>query len=248
MKKVISFALALIFVFALLPGISSTAATIPYIYMRPIMNSDKTTLTVEIYTNGLRWTAIDTGIQFDTSALTLQTVTEGSKIATAKGRGYDFITDFRAVSQSNAAGYCNFVAVTGSSTCNMTAYAGPVVVYTFAVKDLAKAKTGYHLCLNTLTNASGTALLNYTSFALSSPVVHIANDKNPFKYGDVNMDGTVNVYDAMLVMQVVVNVASLEEFQTYLAKVSGGTAVSVYDAMYIMQYVVHLIDSFPAEG
>ena len=225
MKKVISFALALIFVFALLPGISSTAATIPYIYMRPIMNSDKTTLTVEIYTNGLRWTAIDTGIQFDTSALTLQTVTEGSKIATAKGRGYDFITDHR----------------------DMTAYAGPVVVYTFAVKDLAKAKTGYHLCLNTLTNASGTALLNYTSFALSSPVVHIANDKNPFKYGDLNQDG-IDVYDAMLVLQYVVGTTSLEEYQKYAAKVSGESEISIYDAMLILQRVVGVVTTFPVEG
>ncbi len=248
MKRLIAFLLTFVFVFALLPGISSSAATIPYIYMRPIMNSDKTNLTVEIYTNGLKWTAVDVGIKFDPSAMTLQSVTEGSKIATARSRGVDFVVGNREISQSNSAGYCNFVAVTGSTTCNMTSYAGPVAVYTFAVKNLAKAKTGYDLCVNTLTNASGQALISYTSFALSSPVVHTSNANNPFKYGDVSRDGKTTVSDAMLIMQYLVDITDLEEYERYLADVSGDRTVSISDAMLIMQYLVDIIKTFPAEG
>ncbi len=246
MKKLISAALALVFLLGI-PAVSSTAVTIPYIYMRPIVNSEKTTLTVEIYTNGLRWTAFDGGIQFDPSALTLVSVNEGSKIATAKGRGYDFITDHREISSANAAGYCNFVAVTGATDCKMTNYAGPVAVYTFAVKDLAKAKTGYDLCVNTLTNSAGTPLVSYTPFPLESPTVHIANGNNPFVYGDLTRDG-IDVYDAMLVLQYVVGTTTLEEYQKYAARVSGESEISIYDAMLILQRVVGVVTTFPVEG
>lgn len=247
MKKVISFALATVFVLVLMPGLSSTAATVPSVYMRPIMNADKTNLTVEIYTNGLKWTAADLGIQFDPAAMTLLSVTEGAKISSARARGFDFVVGNRDLSQSNAAGYCNFVAVTGSSTCSMTSYAGPVVVYTFAVKNLEGAKTGYHLCINTLTNANGTPLVTYTSFPLASPVVHTPNAENPFKYGDLTGNG-VDMYDALLVMQYLVDMVELEEYQKYAARVSGGADVSMYDALLIMQYLVDMIETFPAEG
>lgn len=248
MKKTVSFALALVFVFALLPGVSSTAATIPYIYMRPIMNSEKNHLTVEIYTNGIRWTAFDGGIKFDTSALSLVSVTEGSKVSTAKARGFDFITDHRDIAQSNAAGYCNFVAITGATNCNMTAYAGAVVVYTFTVKDLAKAKIGYHLCVNTLTNSSGTPLVTYTPFPLDTPAVHIANDKNPFVYGDVNMNGKVDSFDATLILRQVAEKSNLaEEYQKKVALVSGRGELTSFDATLILRYIVGKIDSFPVE-
>ncbi|MBQ6707265.1 MAG: dockerin type I repeat-containing protein [Clostridia bacterium] len=248
MKKVISFVLATVFVLVLMPGLSSTAATVPSVYMRPIMNADKTNLTVEIYTNGLKWTAADLGIQFDPAAMTLLSVTEGSKISSARARGFDFVVGNRDLSQSNAAGYCNFVAVTGSSTCSMTSYAGPVVVYTFAVKNLGEAKTGYHLCINTLTNANGTPLVTYTSFPLASPVVHTPNAENPFKYGDVNMNGNVDSFDATLILRQVVGKSDLtEEYQKKAALVSGRSELTTFDATLILRYLVGKIESFPAE-
>ena len=231
-----------------MPGLSSTAATVPSVYMRPIMNADKTNLTVEIYTNGLKWTAADLGIQFDPAAMTLLSVTEGSKISSARARGFDFVVGNRDLSQSNAAGYCNFVAVTGSSTCSMTSYAGPVVVYTFAVKNLGEAKTGYHLCINTLTNANGTPLVTYTSFPLASPVVHTPNAENPFKYGDVSLDGKVSITDAMLIMQYKADMITMEEFQQYCGDVSGDRSVTVTDAMLIMQWLAGMITEFPSQG
>lgn len=248
MKKTVAFVLALVFVLVLTPGLSSTAATVPSVYMRPIMNADKTNLTVEIYTNGLKWTAADLGIKFDPAAMTLVSVTEGSKISSARARGFDFVVGNREIAQSNAAGYCNFVAVTGSSTCNMTSYAGPVAVYTFAVKDLAGAKTGYHLCINTLTNANGTPLVTYTSFPLASPVVHTPNGENPFVYGDVSMDGKVSITDAMLIMQYKADMITMEEFQQYCGDVSGDRSVTVTDAMLIMQWLAGMITEFPSQG
>ncbi len=251
MKRILSFVLVFLLSFGLFSGITSTAATIPSIYMRPVFNSEKTTLTVEVYTHGLRWTEFDGGIQFDPSAMTLISVTEGGKVVAARAKaqekGFDLLSASRDVAQSNQAGYCNFVAVVGWKDCNMTYYAGSVVFFTFAVKDLAKAKTGYHLCLNTLTDTNGKALVSYTPFALSSPVVYLSNEKNPFQYGDLTGNG-VDMYDALLVMQYLVDLVELEEYQRFAASTSGGTEVSMYDALLIMQYLVDMIEVFPVEG
>lgn len=248
MKKILAFTLVLALSFALFSGITSTAATIPSIYMRPVLNSDKTNLTVEVYTNGLCWTAFDGGIKFDPSAMTLLTVNQGAKISSAQAKGFDFITDHRDIDQSNAAGYCNFVAVTGASDCNMTKYAGSVVVYTFAVKDLAKAKTGYSLCLNTLTDATGKALASYAPFALSAPVEYLPNEKNPFRYGDLNANGKIDPFDATLILRSLVGKTTLEEYQKLAAAVSGRATLSPFDATLILRYLVGKIDSFPVES
>lgn len=251
MKKVLSFALVLLLSFGFLSTFTSTAATIPSVYMRPVYNEDKTMLTVEVYTNGLRWTEFDGGIQFDPTAMTLISVTEGGKIVSARAKanekGFDILSSSRDVAQSNQVGYCNFIAVSGWQDYNVTSYAGSVVFFTFAIKDLAKAKTGYHLCINTLTDINGKAMVSYTPFALSSPVVYLSNEKNPFQYGDLTGNG-VDMYDALLVMQYLVDLVELEEYQRFAASTSGGTEVSMYDALLIMQYLVDMIEVFPVEG
>ncbi len=249
MKKKLAFFLALVLFAAVLSVAVSSAQTVPALYMKPTVNAEKNTLTLEVFTNGLRWTAFDGGIRFDPEALTLTSVTEGSKIGKARGKGFDFITDYREIATSNQLGYCNFVAVTGSSTCKMTNYSGPVVVFSFAVKDLAKAKVGYDLCLNTLTDASGQPLLEYTPFAPDDPPkVHLANGENPFLYGDVDMDDRVSVYDALLVLDASVGAVTLEEYQKYLALVNGENEISIYDALAILDYAVGKIEAFPVEG
>lgn len=253
MKKILSFALILLLSVGFLSTITSTAATVPSVYMRPVFNEDKTMLTVEVYTNGLRWTEFDGGIQFDPAAMTLISVTEGGKIVSARAKanekGFDILSASRDVAQSNQAGYCNFIVVSGWQGYNVTSYAGSVVFFTFAIKDLAKAKTGYHLCINTLTDVNGKALVSYSPFALSSPVVYLSNEKNPFLYGDVNMDGKVSITDAMLIMQYKADMINLaEEYQKFTADVSGDQNIAVSDAMLIMQYLAEILTKFPVQG
>lgn len=250
MKKAFSFFLAFALFFSVLLAAPSFGATnVPSIYMKPSVNEAKDTLTVEIYTDGLKWTAVDLGLKFNPSALTLQSVTVGSKILKAQSRGFEFITGHKDIAESNSAGYCNFVAAVGSSTCDMTNYSGAIVVYTFAVKDLTQARTGYHLCVSTLVNSAGTALLDYTSFGpADTPVVYLENASNPFRYGDVNIDGEVTIFDATLILRYLVEMTELNEYQMYAAKVSRNESISVFDATLIMRYLVGMIDSFPIES
>lgn len=248
MKKLISMALCLIFVFLLVPCTLTAAPAVPTLYMRPIFNEDKTHLTVEVYTYGLNWTSLDLGIQFDPAALELQAITDGVKIHSARTRGHDILTGSRDVAAANGIGYGNFVASVVSTNCRVTSYDGAIVIFSFTVKDLESAKTGYHLCVSHLTGTNGTPLINYTPFLPDAkPVVTLPNEENPFRYGDLTGDG-VDMYDALLVMQYLVNLEDLDEYHKYVAAVSGQAEVSMYDALLIMQYLVDIIDSFPAEG
>ncbi|MBQ1965699.1 MAG: dockerin type I repeat-containing protein [Clostridia bacterium] len=250
MKKVLSVALATVFFLILIPCATSAAPAVPSLYMRPLFNETKDHLTVEIYTYGLNWTSLDVGIQFDTSALTLISITEGAKLGAARKRGADVLSAGRDVALANAKGYGNFVASIGTPNYKVTTSDGSIVVFAFAVKDLAKAKQGYHLCISHLTDTNGKKLADYTSFAPdATPVVHIKNEDNPFQYGDTNGDGKIEMYDALLIMQHLVDLNKFsDEYYYNLARVSGGSEVAMYDALLVMQYMVHLIDSFPAEG
>lgn len=248
MKKALALLLAFAFALGLSLGVIAEEEVLPHIYMKTALNDAQNNLTVELYTDGKKWTAIDFGLKFDPAALNLESVNVGSKILTAIDRGgYDFITMHRDIAESNSAGFCNFVAAVGNETCNMTRYAGPVVVFTFSVKDLTKARASLDICLATMVDKDGNALLDYTSYGPSDPpVAYESHQVDLFRYGDLNRDG-IDVFDAMMIMQHVVGIIQLDEYQAAAAKVAGDTDVSVFDAMLIMQYVVGIVDSFPAE-
>ena len=250
MKKFLSILLTAVLFFILIPCTTAAAPTVPSLYMRPLFNDAKNHLTVEVYTYGLNWTSLDLGIQFDTSALTLVSITEGAKIGSARRRGTDILSGSRDVASANQIGYGNFVASVATPNYKVTRDNGAIVVFAFTVKNLAKAKVGYNLCISHLTDQNGTKLRNYTSFAPdATPIVHLPNANNPFKYGDLTGDG-VDIYDAMLVLQHIVGTESFtfDEFHLNSAKVSGESEITIYDAMLILQRVVGINSVFPAEG
>lgn len=248
MKKTLARMLVLCFFFAFALPFVGEEEVLPPIYMKSSLNAAGDNLTVELYTDGKKWTAIDVGLKFDPALLRLESVSVGSKILTAiERKGYDFITMHRDLAPANQSGFCNFVAAVGNETCDMTRYGGPVVVYTFAVTDGTKARASLEICLATLVDKDGNALLDYTSYRPSDdPVPYESHEVDLFRYGDLNRNG-IDVFDAMMIMQNVVGSLSLDDYQTAAAKVSGGETVTVFDAMMIMQYVVGTVTSFPAE-
>jgi parallel beta-helix repeat protein len=67
------------------------------------------------------------------------------------------------------------------------------------------------------------------------------------KLGDVSLNGSIQAYDASLVLQHVVSLITLTDPQKVVAMVSKDTTISAYDASLILQYVVGLITTFPAQ-
>lgn len=247
MKRIVAFLLTFAVTFGLLLGFSAGAEEeLPPLYVKHSINQNRDTLTVELYTDGLKWTAIDFGVRFDPSVLTLSAVSVGSKILTAQERGgYEFLTMHRDIAASNSAGFCNFVAAVGSESCRMTAYAGPIVIYTFGIKDKTKAKAAFDVCVATLVDKDGKTLLSHTPYGpTDTPVTYQTESANLFRYGDLNRDG-ITIYDSMLIMQDLVDMVDLDEFQRAAADVSGDGIITIYDAMLIMQYLVGMINAFP---
>ncbi len=63
--------------------------------------------------------------------------------------------------------------------------------------------------------------------------------------GDVNGDGNVTPYDAVLIMQYIVGSGNLSEAQLIAADVTSNGTITGLDAILILQYTVGLITQFP---
>lgn len=68
------------------------------------------------------------------------------------------------------------------------------------------------------------------------------------RYGDIDVNGVVQAYDASLILKHLVNYITLTPAQKKIADVSKDGTLSDVDASLIFRYVVGLIDSLPAPG
>jgi hypothetical protein len=66
-------------------------------------------------------------------------------------------------------------------------------------------------------------------------------------FGDVDLNGKIQAYDASLILKYLVDYIDLSIPQLINAEVSGNGFVTAYDASLIAQYVVKLINRFPVE-
>ncbi|RMG21391.1 MAG: hypothetical protein D6732_27355, partial [Methanobacteriota archaeon] len=67
----------------------------------------------------------------------------------------------------------------------------------------------------------------------------------PSSIGDIDLNGTIQAYDASLILRYLVNDITLSSEQLIRADVTGDESVSAFDAVKILQYVVGLITSLP---
>ncbi len=72
------------------------------------------------------------------------------------------------------------------------------------------------------------------------------NAQNPLM-GDVSLNGSVQAYDASLLLQRVANQITFNTIQNYVADVSANAGISAFDASLVLQYIVGKIRNFPAE-
>lgn len=64
-------------------------------------------------------------------------------------------------------------------------------------------------------------------------------EEAPYTLGDVNMDGRINISDALLILQDIVGVADLSEQQQNAANVDKSSAsINVNDALKLLNYIV----------
>ena len=68
-----------------------------------------------------------------------------------------------------------------------------------------------------------------------------------FYFGDVDLNGKIQAYDASQILKYLVDYIDLDRTQLFNAEVSGNDTLTAYDASLIAQYIVHLIDMFPVD-
>ncbi|MBU0713116.1 right-handed parallel beta-helix repeat-containing protein [bacterium] len=103
------------------------------------------------------------------------------------------------------------------------------------------------------TEGDGSSIQELVSDAVNYTPWKASGAGNPVM-GDVSLNGSVQAYDASLILKYVVNplgTDSLLTLQRQVADVSGNggpdaTAITAYDASLVLQYVVGLIECFPA--
>ena len=69
-----------------------------------------------------------------------------------------------------------------------------------------------------------------------------------FKYGDVNLDGSINILDVITLNKAILGKESLTDEQRRCADVDASGKPDSSDSLNIMKYIVKLIDKFPAEA
>ncbi len=93
-------------------------------------------------------------------------------------------------------------------------------------------------------NIGGTGARATDSVRYSPWLVNGSN--NPIM-GDVSLNGSVQAFDAAMVLQSNVSLITLNATQNIVADVTGNGGVTAMDASYILQFVTGLINKFPAE-
>lgn len=89
------------------------------------------------------------------------------------------------------------------------------------------------------TGAKATDSVRYTPW--------LVNGSNNPIMGDVSLNGSVQAFDAAMVLQSNVSLITLNATQNVVADVTGNGSISAMDASYILQFVTGLINKFPAE-
>ena len=67
-------------------------------------------------------------------------------------------------------------------------------------------------------------------------------------YGDVNLNGVVEIEDSLKVMRWLISIEELNEEQLDMAEVQGNGSIALEDSLLIMRYSIGTISTFPREN
>lgn len=124
----------------------------------------------------------------------------------------------------------------GASLYDIEATSGVLFTAKFTAPDAAVSAQAFEVeLLEGPYNANGDTVSGSTADGS-------VNVTTPYKLGDVTMDGKINGFDAMMILQYDVGLRTLTDQQKQLANVHTAiSAVNGFDAMMILQYDVGII-------
>ena len=92
---------------------------------------------------------------------------------------------------------------------------------------------------NVYVSSTGGSYTKVASFSVTD-----SWEEAPYTLGDVNMDGSIDVIDASLILRYAANLNTLTDTQKAAADVNGNNSIDVIDASMVLRYAANLIDSF----
>ncbi len=245
MRKGIVLILTLAFLFSLICGLGAVGVSPSIRLTVSEVSGDQ--ITVQLRAEGMDWVGLSVQLLYDPSRLTLLSAGEGTGIAAARQDGFSFLCQSGDPAQSSQTGRCAFVAATGAKDCAMSRYDSVAAVFVFRLTDLAIDVIPVQLAVASLLDVSGVPLLEYTGFTPDQPPVVYGEYSLPtYEFGDVNGDGELTVYDALLLLQNLAGSVSLTPRNLAAGKVAGQADLTVYDALLILQRLAGAVDTFPA--
>lgn len=116
--------------------------------------------------------------------------------------------------------------------------------YTFTV-DEQKLVISYHLISGTTTvSTTGTSTTTTTATVTTAFSSGTIADK---LYGDINLDGRVDITDAVLLNKAAAGTVKLNEQATMNSDCDGDGTLSTGDSISLLKFLVHLVTSLPSE-
>ena len=111
----------------------------------------------------------------------------------------------------------------------------------FTIKtDAAAGDSEVTLVVDEMANADAAI---YTGYTAENGAVKVG--ESTLMYGDVNNDGKVNSEDALMVLQSVVGIVTLDERAAKVANVNSDNKIDTQDALGILQYIVNIRSELP---
>ena len=111
----------------------------------------------------------------------------------------------------------------------------------FTIKaDAATGDSAVAIVVEEMANANAAI---YTGYTVANGAVKVG--EGSLVYGDVNNDGSINSEDALMVLQSVVGIVTLDERAAKVANVNSDDKIDTQDALGILQYVVKIRTELP---
>lgn len=143
----------------------------------------------------------------------------------------------------------------GNSSWSFNANMSGNIVYAGGAgfTDITSSGTLFKLKYKILPNASGSIPLTFSSALINAGGIQLdliegSISISDVKYGDIDLNGIVQTYDASLVLKYVTGTVNLNSQQLANADVNLDGLVNSLDASLIIQYVLKIIPYLPVQG
>ena len=123
-----------------------------------------------------------------------------------------------------------------------------VTIYSYANSYAQKFAEDQNLSFKVLNPATTTTTTTSTTTVTTTTTTSSAQTEPTALYGDLNLDGRVDITDAVLLNKACAGAVMLDDATKKNADCNGDSEVGSDDAVVLMQFLVHIVDKLPYQN